>query len=77
MVGRFLGNPSFEGGGEENLPAGAPPAPATGDQQRTNLAARTQDYFGGDGAEADAAPAENDTETGGEVNEDDNAPANA
>lgn len=74
VVGRFLGNPTFEGGGEENLPAGAPPAPATGDRQRANLAARTQDYFGGDdGAEAGTAPAE----TGGEVNEDDNAPANA
>lgn len=80
VVGRYLGNPSFEGGGESELGAEAPPVPATGDQQRANLASRAQDYFGGgetdtgDTAEQGAAAPE---ETGGEVMEDDNATANA
>lgn len=84
VVGRYLGNPAFEGGGENAPAAQAPPAAQTGDQQRANLATRTQDYFGADagadtgngqqGAPAtDAAP----EETAGEVNEDDNATANA
>jgi hypothetical protein len=81
IVGRYLGNPNAQGG---TLSAEAPPAPGgapqTGDQQRADREARTEDYFGAEGDEDAAEPeadAEAPAEPAGEVIEDDDETADA
>ncbi|HET9144175.1 hypothetical protein [Actinophytocola sp.] len=73
IVGKYLGNPNA-GAPELNAqrPPAAPNLPETGDQQRADREARTQDFFGGNNDTEQTA-----TQTAEGVNEDDNQAANA